>query len=264
MKTFHFVAGLPRSGSTLLINLFKQNPLIHGQAVSSLSTALFGLAHNWDTWPAHLEQPDYLAKEGALRGLLHGYYSHINKDIIIDKDRGWVTHIALIEQLLQRPVKIIVCVRNPAEILSSFEKLRKKNTMFTLLVDQQLREMSNVPTRAEWFMADSGPIGMSYNGIYDAIIQGYQDRMLFVEYNRFCNTPRKQMQRIYDFLELPVFGHDFDNIKQDDVYNDVGVGYPGLHKIKSSLEKTTVNCVEYLGLELYERYNKNIFWSAWV
>ena len=39
---------------------------------------------------------------------------------------------------------------------------------------------------------------------------------------------------------------------------------PGLHKIKPKLDKTTVNCVEYLGLDLYQQYNNQIFWDAWI
>jgi hypothetical protein len=30
----HFISGLPRSGSTLITNILKQNPEIHGESVS--------------------------------------------------------------------------------------------------------------------------------------------------------------------------------------------------------------------------------------
>ena len=93
---------------------------------------------------------------------------------------------------------------------------------------------------------------------------GYIDRLLFVDYNRFCSTPKAQMKRIYDFYEMEKFDHDFEKIEQDEKYNDLAVGLPNLHKIKSTLDKTTVNCVEYLGLDLYEQYNREIFWNAWI
>jgi hypothetical protein len=65
-------------------------------------------------------------------------------------------------------------------------------------------------------------------------------------------------------LELPEYQHDFENITQTEVYNDKAVGLPDLHKIKPSVDRTVVNCVEYLGLELYEQYNSQIFWNAWI
>jgi hypothetical protein len=44
----------------------------------------------------------------------------------------------------------------------------------------------------------------------------------------------------------------------------LATSHPNLHKIKPRLEKTTVNCVDYLGLDLYEQYNSQIFWDAWI
>ena len=35
-KTVHFVSGLPRAGSTLLMNLLAQNPKVHATATSGL------------------------------------------------------------------------------------------------------------------------------------------------------------------------------------------------------------------------------------
>ena len=48
MKTVHYVAGLPRSGATLILNILKQNPLIHGESVSGLCSVLSGVHFNWD------------------------------------------------------------------------------------------------------------------------------------------------------------------------------------------------------------------------
>ena len=47
-KTLYFVAGLPRSGSTMMINLLRQNPYIGGAAVSSLCTFFGDVYLNWN------------------------------------------------------------------------------------------------------------------------------------------------------------------------------------------------------------------------
>jgi sulfotransferase len=264
MKTINFVAGLPRSGTTVITKILKQNPQIHSEAVSSLASLVGTVNANWSNIEANQEYPNYEAKQGVLSSMMQGYYSHIDRPIIFDKDRGWIPLIPTVEAILQKQVKILVCVRNPAEILTSFERLRRENPLFFTRADQHLREGSSVSSRAYYYAGPEGPLGISHRNLKDSITMGYLDRLLFVDYNLFCGSPKSQMKRIYDFFELPAFDHDFKNIDQGTVYNDVAVGLPNLHKVKSELNKTTVNCVQYLGLELYEQYNREIFWNAWI
>jgi len=263
-KTIHFVAGLPRSGSTLITNILKQNPKVHGESVSSLSSIFGSINASWSSMETNQEYNNTDAKVGVLKSVLQGYYSHIDRPFIIDKDRGWIPLLPQVEATLDRKVKIIVCVRNPAEILTSFEKLRKENPLFFTKADSSLREGSNIASRAYFYAGPEGPMGLSHRNIKDAITMGYLDRFLFIDYNRFCNSPKSQTKRIYEFLELPKFEHDFEKIVQTENYNDLAVGLPNLHKIKPSLDRTTVNCVEYLGLDIYEQYNREIFWNAWI
>jgi sulfotransferase len=263
-KTMHFIAGLPRSGSTLITNILKQNPKVHGEAVSSLSSVFGSVNASWNNFETNQEYPNPEAKKGVLKSVLQGYYNHIDKPIIVDKDRGWIPLIGQMESILDTKVKIVVCVRNPAEILTSFERLRKANPLFFTRADQHLREGSSIATRAYYYAGPEGSLGLAHRNLKDAVTMGYLDRLLFIDYNRFCNSPKSQTKRIYDFLELPEYQHDFENITQTEVYNDKAVGLPDLHKIKPSVDRTVVNCVEYLGLELYEQYNSQIFWNAWI
>jgi sulfotransferase len=264
MKNLYFVAGLPRSGSTLLINLLKQNPVIHGEAVSSLCTVFSSLHGSWNNIDSNKEYINIPAKINCLKALLDNYHNEHNKEIIFDKDRLWITQIAILEYIYQKQVKMLVPVRNPAEILASFEKIRKNNPIHFTLSDQSLRETSTIPARAYFFAGPNGPMGLAYQALKDSVVMGYLDRLLFVDYNRFCNSPKSQMQRIYDFFELPKFDHNFKKIDQVEQYNDDALSLPNLHKIKPSLQKTTINVVEYLGLDLYEQYNREIFWDAWI
>lgn len=264
MKTIYYVAGLPRSGSTLLINLLKQNPEIHGEAVSGLCAIMAGVHHNWGKIESNREYENIPAKINTLKGIIQHYHDAHDRSIVFDKDRLWVQHIGLLEYLFQKQVKMLIPVRNPAEILASFEKIRKNNPIHTTISDDELKETSTVPARAYFFSNPNGPMGAAYQALKDSITMGYLDRLLFVDYNRFCNSPKSQMKRIYDFFELPAFTHDFNNIEQEEQYNDQAVMLPNLHKIKPSLQKTTVNVVEYLGLDLFQQYNREIFWDAWI
>lgn len=263
-KTIHFIAGLPRSGSTLITNILKQNPSVHGEAVTSLASIVGSINASWSSMEPNQEYNNMQAKKGVLKSVFQGYYSHIDKPIIVDKDRGWIPLIPIVEASLERQVKIIVCVRNPAEILTSFERMRKESPLFFSRVDEKLREGSNIASRAYYYAGPDGPLGLSHRNLKDSIVMGYLDRLLFVDYNLFCGNPKSQTKRIYDFLELPDYEHDFNSIKQEEHYNDLAVGLPNLHKVKPSLDRTVVNCVEHLGLELYEQYNREIFWNAWT
>ena len=260
----YFISGLPRSGSTLIANLLKQNPEVHGESVSSLASIFGSINASWSSIETNKEYRNDKAKVGVLGSVLEGYYSHIDKPIVFDKDRGWVPLIGTVEAVLQKQVKMVICVRNPAEILTSFERMRKENPLFFTNVDAQLREGSNIASRAYYYAGPDGAMGLSHRNLKDSITMGSLDRFLFVDYNRFCNSPKSQTKRIYDFFELPEFKHDFTKIEQEEEYNDLAVGLPNLHKVKPSLEKTTVNCVEYLGLDLWEQYNREIFWDAWI
>lgn len=264
MKTIHFISGLPRSGSTLIANVLKQNPEVHAEAVSSLSSIFSNIHVNWIEFKQNLEYPNDTAKKNVLSAVLKGYYQHIEKPIVLDKDRGWILLLPILESVLQRQVKIIVCVRNPAEILSSYEKLRRENPLFVSFVDKETDFTSSIASRAYYFAGPDGHLGSAHRHIKDVITMGYLDRLLFVDYNKYCSTPKSQTKRIYEFLELPNFDHNFKNIQQEEKYNDLAVGLPNLHKIKTEIDKTTTNCVEYLGLELYEQYNREIFWNAWI
>lgn len=263
MRKLYFVAGLPRSGSTLLITLLGQNPEIHGEAVSNLYSIFTALNYAWDKFDTGQEYYNLPAKKNSLKAVLENYHD-TQRQIIFDKDRLWIRHIGLLEALFQKEVKVLVPVRNPAEILASYEKIRKTNPFYVTLADNTLKEESSIPGRALFYSGPSGFLGTSYQATKDAVTEGYLDRMIFVDYNRFCNTPKAQMKRIYDFFELSNFEHDFQNIKQTEVYNNLTTRLPDCHKIKSSIQRTVVNPVEYLGLDLYQQYNREIFWDAWI
>ena len=259
----YLVAGLPRSGSTLMQYVLRQNPQVHTEPVSSLFTLFNNIYANWDSIESNKEYVNETAKLNVLKGLLQNYHESTSKPIVFDKDRMWISRIALLEKVLGTKVKILCPVRNPAEILSSFEKLRKNNPL-SLMPAEMGVDGSTIAGRCLYYAGPAGPLGIAHAVIKDAITMGYLDRMLFIDYNRFCNSPKSQTKRIYEFFELESFDHDYENIEQKEVFNDLSHSLPGLHKIKTKLDKTTVNCVEYLGLDLYEQYNRQIFWDAWI
>jgi sulfotransferase len=260
MKTINFISGLPRSGTSLISNILKQNPSVHSETISSLSSIIETVNNSWYNFESNQIYDNTQSKIGILKSSVQGYYQHTDKSIIFDRSLNWIPLIGLVESILQKQVKILVCVRNPAEILSSFERIYKEYPLEYTQINQRLRENSSIASRAYHYAGPEGILGTTHRNLKDAIVMDYKDRLLFVDYNLYCGSPKSQTKRIYDFFEMEHFDHDFKNVVTDEYNNKI----PNFYRLKPELLKTTVNCVQYLGLELYEQYNREIFWNAWI
>ena len=262
-STIHFVAGLPRSGSTALMNLLAQNPRVFTAPISGLCSIFSGVFANWTKGDFHRELPNPEARRRILRSILE-HYHETDRPVTIDKDRMWVVHFARLEELLERPVKMIIPVRPIPEILTSFETLRRKDPLELTGADDSIGPGSTIETRAAYFAGAGGPLGQAYNAMKDAVTQGYLDRMLFVDYNKLMGAPKMQLKRIYEFLEEPYFEHDLGNIEQIAKGDGRVHGYPGLHDIHSEFKKRSKDPREILGPDVYNTYNQPEPWGQWT
>ena len=241
-KNINLIVGLPRAGSSLITNILSQNDSIHTETSSPLYNLLTLLHHEWRT--DNLED-----KKRTLKGLIEGYLSKNNTSIVFDNNINWLPLLPQLEAVLDYKVKVLVCVRNPAEIITSFERSRKNNPLGISELEYISKTTSSIAGRAFYYGGPEGILGRTYQQIKDSVTSGYLDRMLFVDYGMYCNSPKSQTKRIYEFFGLEPFVHDFKNIP---------------NMTKPELDKTVVNCVQYIGLYLYEQYNREIFWNAWV
>ena len=113
-------------------------------------------------------------------------------------------------------------------------------------------------------MDDGGAVGSCYNYLKDAVISGWRDRLLFVDYNKFVLDPVADLNRLYDFLELPSFKHDFSRIPQLTRGDDAVWRYPGLHTVRPALERQSVDPLVILGPELTALYSRVEPWEQWT
>lgn len=238
----HFISGLPRSGSTLLCNVLAQNPRFYATQTSGMLEVLFGIRNSWDKVIEMRAMENGLSekrKMAVLRGIVDSFYSDIDKPVIFDKSRGWLAHIEMIEEILQRPTKILVPVRDLRDVLASFEKLWReasKTRQLGIEADNYAKFQTIEQRIAQWSNPDQ-PVGLAYNRIKDAIHRGYKNRMYFVDYDKFCNQPSLTIKTIYEFLEEPLFEHNFINVKQVTWEDDTTHGFPAgsLHNIRNEI-----------------------------
>ena len=73
-KKYHFITGLPRSGSTLLSNILKQNPRFHSSITDSLAPLIKGVNENAHSSPGIKTLINDEKKKKILTGLFDSFY----------------------------------------------------------------------------------------------------------------------------------------------------------------------------------------------
>lgn len=261
-KTIHFIAGLPRSGSTLLCNILNQNPRFHATSTSGILDIVLAIRNQWENVNEFKASPNKIGKNAVVKGILQNYYSTANKPVIFDKSRGWCSHIELAEFILDRKVKVLVPVRKITDILSSFEKLWRNQAHEWQFPQEKSNyfEWQTVEGRADIWMKNDQPVGIAYNKIRDVISRGLSDRLLFIEFEHLTETPSKTLETIYNFLGEKQFEHDFNNVEQTTSENDDIHGIPGLHVIRPVVQPVPTDAKEILGDGVIKRYSNAEFW----
>lgn len=264
MKQFYFISGLPRSGSTLLCNILAQNDNVYvSKATSGCHDVLFGVRNQWDTLIEHqAEGVDYNQLKRVLQNILNSYHT-TDKNIVIDKGRGWLSLIEMTEFITGSTPKIIVPVRNLSEIFSSFEKLWRNSTGQTQwnFEKEDYIKSQTVEGRCDIWASSGQPVGLAYNRVKDAISRGYKDKLLFVEFDELTSQPLQTIRKVYNYLELPYFEHNFNNVDQYTQEDDEGVHrIPNLHKIRPRVIPVRHDSVEVLGSALSQKYSNLELW----
>jgi sulfotransferase len=85
-------------------------------------------------------------------------------------------------------------------------------------------------------------------------------QMLFIKYEDLCLYPDAEMTKIYKFLELPYFEHDFDNIEQVTKEDDEVYGVFGDHVIRQKLEPLQSQAKAILGKDVCDWIFNNYSW----
>ena len=263
-KTVHMIAGLPRSGSTLLCNILNQNPRFHATSTSGILDIVLAIRNQWENVAEFRASPNKSGKNAVLKEILPSYYSTIDRPIVFDKSRGWCAFIELAEYVLDRKIKILVPVRNIVDILASFEKLWRKQSHEWQFPQEKTHffDWQTVEGRAGIWMRNDQPVGIAYNRIRDAISRGFGDRMLIIEFEHLTADPEQTMNQIYKFLEEETFTHNFKNVEQVTEENDDIHGIPGLHIIRPEVKPVQVDARSIIGDDAFNKFNDAQFWRT--
>ena len=255
VEKIYFQSSMPRSGSTIFQNLMGQSPEFYVTPTSGMLELVFGARANYTNSPEFNAQDSELMKKGFTsfcKNGMEGYFNAItDKKYVLDKSRGWGVYRPFLESFYPNP-KVICLVRDLRSVLSSYEKIYRKNQHKSDPIrDDSTSRGTTVHKRVDEWMNPSNTIGRAVERIFEMVRQGYDDKILYVRYEDLCLNPEHEMKRVYNYLELPYFEHDFDNIQQITSEDDSVYGLSNdLHKIRPSLELNPSDFKQILGVDI--------------
>lgn len=257
-RKFHFISGLPRSGTTLLAAILNQNPRFRAGMTSPLADIMgvvMAEASSKNDFSFDVSDEQRVA---MLRGLVENFYSaQADANVVFDTSRLWCSRMQLLDMLFPG-VKVIACVRQLAWVLDSMERLVHRQPVS---VSKVFRFDTNttVYSRIEALTDPRGMVGFAYQATKDAFYgQHAQDHLLMLTYENLVRDPAAAMRAVYQFLDEPWFEHDFDHIEYHADEFDARVGMPGLHSVRPKVE--AVERQPILPRDIFGRFANEAFW----
>lgn len=267
-RRYYFMAGLPRSGSTLLSAILNQNPRFYSGPSSPVTGLMLMLENTLNQDELFRAYPKNQQAAELIANVITHYYSDVDKPVVFDKNRSWVNRMHYIQGYFGLEPKVLCPVRNIDEILASFIAMHKRNPYevggkINFLDDMLVK--SNIPltddNRCEFLASPAGILGQSYNGIKQALMEGRQKQLHFIEYDDLINNPRETMRRVYEFLGEEYFEHNFDELINIHKEDDASVyGFADMHDVRSSLSKTSIDPKTILSESVLARCQNSEFW----
>ncbi len=254
----HFISGLPRSGSTLLSALLRQNPRFQAGVTSPLAV-LCGVLHQKMSHGEFSVFFDEQRREAMLRGLFQNYYGNIPAGhVLFDTNRTWTARIPLLARLYPR-CRIICCVREVGWILDSIERLRAKSPLHLSKLFPP-HAGATVYTRAESLMnSKTGLIGAAWSALREAWFADEARRLIVIPYDSLVRSPQKTLHRLYQELQEEPFAHDLHHVEYEESAYDAELGMPGLHTVRPVVRHE--ERVARIPPDLFAKYANTSFWD---
>lgn len=232
---YHFITGLPRSGSTLLASILSQNPACSASIMSPVGRVV---SDALDAMGPKNEAESYITDDQRMRilqGIIEGYYATDMHNVIFDNNRRWTANVGLIAKLFPDS-KLVCCLRQPAAIVDSFERLFQKNPL-NLSVIYGARSNLTVYERVSEIMQPTGVVGFALNAFRTAFFGPYKEKLACVQYDDLCRFPAAVMQALTEALKLPAHNYNFEAIQQlpGAEQFDRDIATPGLHTLKEKV-----------------------------
>ncbi|WP_161897899.1 sulfotransferase family protein [Pseudomonas yangonensis] len=255
---YHFISGLPRSGSTLLSALLRQNPRFHAGMSSPVGALVSANIKLMSSGSEVALMVDAQQRRRILAGIFDSYHGDRAQDVVFDTNRMWCAKMPFVADMFPQ-AKVIACVRDVPWIMDSIERLLQKNPFENTKLFSSESERMTVYSRMAALARHDRLIGFPWAALKEAYYGPHASNLLLVDYDLLARAPAQVLRLVYQFIEEPWFdGHDFENVEFDAPEFDEALGISGLHRIRPKVafeERATV-----LPPDIFEKYRDMAFW----
>lgn len=259
-QTFHFISGMPRSGSTLLSAMLRQNPRFHAGMSSPVGSFFSGLLDQVSAGSEFGPVVSTQQRQRLLRGLFDNFYADKPAgSVVFDTNRLWSAKLPAVQDLFPQ-AKIIACVRNVAWVMDSIERLYRANPYENTRLFNDAIERNTVYSRVDTLAQRNRLVGFSWTAIKEAFYSEQADSLLVIDYELLAAAPSKVLPLVYEFIGEPWFeGHDFSQLEFDAPEFDAALGLSGLHKVRPAVALEPRRTI--LPPDLFAQYTNMSFWQ---
>jgi len=260
-RDYCFIAGLPRSGSTLLSAILRQNPRFHASMTGPIASLFKSLIANVSSGSEISPLVTTEQRRRLARGLFDNYYADIGAEVevVFDTSRSWTAHIGALVDLFPQ-VRVICCVRNVAWIMDSLERQFRQHQFENTSLFQSDSERSTVFSRTETLAKPNRMVGFALAALTEALYGEHAHRLMIVDYDKLVAAPHQVLTQIYSFIDQPLFAHDFDNVVFDAPTFDAQIGLSGLHRVYRKVEPRPRRTL--LPPDVFARFANMNVWDA--
>lgn len=240
MKQIVYLAGLPRSGSTLLSNVLAMHPNVHSTPSSPLCAIVQNMRRQWSDDHFLLSQLDsdfevvHNRLQRSTRAFMQAWSDETTRPIVVDKNRAWIFAVEWLREL-DPDFKVIVTLRDLKDVYTSIEKQHRK-TLFIEFPDHM--EHNSVDGRANALFADGGLLGSVLKGIQNlGDVHDIERHIYYWRYEDFLIAPQQTTKSLFQFMGVDQLELDFNNIPQ---YTNESDSYHRMkyrHKIRTSVDR---------------------------
>jgi hypothetical protein len=251
--------------STLLQCILNQNPNIAATPTDPVLEYLYGARINYSSVPevkAIDKDLSLKAWRGFCWGGLKGYTeAYSPKEHICIKTRGGTIHYKWFEAFMPYKPKMICMVRNLKSVFSSMEKIFRKNQESHQPIQDHSKMFGTTTAKRIDAWIAGQPIGLALERVNQIFLENINKEVLFIRAEDLTSYPDREMKKIYNYLELDYFEHNFQNVEQtikedDSVYNLTS----DLHVIKNKVQPLKSDYNEILGSQICQWIDGNFSW----
>ena len=257
MKKYHLISGLPRSGTTLLSTILKQNPRFEASISGPLARFVRAIIQESSSQGGYRHECPPEKRKKLIGGLFDNYHDDPTTEVAFNTNRGWGLLLPTVKDLYPN-AKVLMCVRNIGWILDSFETLHRKNPYSFSTMFNGDGENLNVYTRCETLLHPNRTLGFAYNAVKQTLAGEHKKSVMVIDYDTFVKDPESMMKAVYAFIGEPYYAHDFNNVAASYDEFDEEVQLPGLHTTRAKVSFVQRDTI--LPLDIWQRVNGMEFW----